>query len=105
MPWAQGVAGSNPVAPTKIDRFGQQIEEDDVADSFRPVFEGLKEAAQHSMAASSEIDQAGAALVRVTDAALQAKDEHEDLPETVHRLESLIAQGQDLRALRERLDR
>ena len=77
----------------------------DMADSFRPVFEDLKAAAQHLMAASSEIHLAGAAIVRVTEAALKAKDEHEDLRETVHRLESLvIAQGQDLRALRERLD-
>ncbi len=76
-----------------------------MADSFRPVFEGLKDAAQHLMAASSEIQQAGAALVRAADAALRAKDEHEDLRETVARLEGLvIAQGQDLRAMRERLD-
>ena len=77
-----------------------------MADSFRPVFEDLKAAAQHLMAASNEVHLAGAAIVRVTDAALQAKDEHEDLRETVHRLESLvIAQGQELRAMRDRFDR
>jgi hypothetical protein len=77
-----------------------------VADSFRPAFEGLRDAAQHLMAANGEIQQAGAALVRATNAALAAKDEHEDLRETFHRLESLvIAQGQDLRAMRDRLDR
>jgi hypothetical protein len=78
-----------------------------MADSFRPAFEGLRDAAQHLMAANGEIQQAGAAIVRATNAALAAKEEeHEDLRETVHRLESLvIAQGQDLRAMRDRLDR
>ena len=36
---------------------------------------------------------------------LAAMDEHEDVRETVHRLESLVTvQGQEIRALRERLE-
>jgi hypothetical protein len=77
-----------------------------MADSFRPAFEGLRDAAQHLVAANGEIQEAGAAIVRATNAALTAKEEHEDLRETVARLESLVtAQGHDLRAMRDRLDR
>jgi len=73
-----------------------------MADSFRPVFEDLKAAAQHLMAASTEVHLAGAALVRVTDAALAAKDEHEDLRETVHRLEGLVIQlSAEVRSMRD----
>ena len=73
-----------------------------MADAFRPVLEGLKDAAQHLMAASTEIHQAGAALVRVTEAALSAKDEHEDLRESVVRLEGLVMQlSTEVRALRD----
>ena len=54
----------------------------------RQAFEGLRDAAQHLMAANGEIQQAGAAIVRATNAALAAKEEHEDL-----------------RAMRDRLDR
>jgi hypothetical protein len=72
-----------------------------MADSFRPVWEGLKEAAQHLVAANGEIQLAGAAIVRVTESALQAKDEHEDLRETVHRLEGLVIQlSTEVRELR-----
>jgi hypothetical protein len=75
-----------------------------MADSFRPVFEDLKAAAQHLMAASTEIHLAGAALVRVTEAALAAKDEHEDVRETVLRLEGIVMQlSTEVRALRDDL--
>jgi hypothetical protein len=53
------------------------------------------------MAASEEINQAGAALIRATTAVLTAKDEHEDLRETVDRLEhtvlDLVKEVRDLR--------
>jgi hypothetical protein len=78
----------------------------DMADSFRPVFEAMKETAVALVEASAANARAGEGLKKMADAALHAQDEHEDLRETVARLESLvIAQGQDLRAMRERLDR
>jgi hypothetical protein len=72
---------------------------------FHDAFEGLQACARHLMAASQEINQAGAELIKVTTAALHAKNEHEDLRESVARLEALIMeQGAELRALRDRLD-
>ena len=76
-----------------------------MADTFRPVFEALKQTADGLI-------QANLGIKALADAVLAARDEHEDLRETVARLESLvIAQGQDLRAqaqeiraMRERLD-
>ena len=77
-----------------------------MADAFRPVFEAMKETAVALVEASQAVARAGEGLKKMADAALHAQDEHEDLRETVHRLESLvITQGQDLRAMRERLDR
>jgi hypothetical protein len=76
-----------------------------MADSFRPVFEAMKETAVALVEASQANARAGEGLKKMADAALHAQDEHEDLRETVARLESLvIAQGQDLRALRDRLE-
>ena len=84
-----------------------------MADTFRPVFEALKQTADGLI-------QANLGIKALADAVLSARDEHEDLRETVARLEGLVvAQGQDmraqalellaqaleLRALRERLDR
>jgi predicted nucleic acid-binding Zn-ribbon protein len=70
-----------------------------MAESFRPVFDGLRQVADGLILANQGIKN-------LADAVLAARDEHEDLRETVHRLESLvIAQGQDIRAMRERLDR
>jgi hypothetical protein len=67
--------------------------------TFRPVFEALKQTADGLILANEGIK-------KLADAVLNARDEHEDLRETVARLESLvIAQGQDLRAMRDRLDR
>lgn len=70
---------------------------------FREALEGLQSCAQHLMAASQEINQAGADLVKVTTAALHAKDEHEDLRETVTRLEgTVLALVTEVRELRGR---
>ena len=56
--------------------------------------------------ASAASARAGEGLNKMADAALHAEGEHEDLRETVARLESLvISQGQDIRAMRDRLDR
>lgn len=54
-----------------------------MTEPFRQMFEGLKETAEGLMAATSGIK-------RIADAALQAKEDHEDIRETVHRLESLV---------------
>lgn len=76
-----------------------------MADSFRPVFEAMKETAVALVEASQAIARAGDGLQKMAAAALHAQEEHEDLRETVHRLESLVvAQGADIRALRERLN-
>jgi hypothetical protein len=70
-----------------------------VADSFRPLFESMKQVADGLILANEGIK-------RLADAVLAARDEPEDLRETVGRLENLvIAQGQELRAMRDRLDR
>jgi len=88
-------------------------------DSFRPVFDAMKEtaamlaqageASQQAVVASqlslAAIQRAGAYVVAMADAATQTREEHEDLRVTVGRLEALvITQGEDLRALRDRLD-
>lgn len=57
---------------------------------FREAFEGLRDAAQHLMAASEEIKEAGAALVRTADLMIHAREEHDDLRESVRRLEGLV---------------
>jgi hypothetical protein len=70
-----------------------------VAESFRPLFDALKQTAEG-------VVQAMEGVKKMADAELHAQDEHEDLRETVARLESLvISQGQDLRAMRDRLER
>jgi uncharacterized phage infection (PIP) family protein YhgE len=70
-----------------------------MAESFRPLFDALKQTAEG-------VVQAMEGVKKMADAALHAQDEHEDLRETVARLESLvISQGDDLRAMRDRLDR
>jgi uncharacterized phage infection (PIP) family protein YhgE len=69
-----------------------------MADSFRPLFDALKQTAEG-------VVQAMEGVKKMADAALHAQEEHEDLRETTLRLESLvIAQGVELRALRDRLD-
>ena len=55
--------------------------------------------------ANQGIIAANEGIKTLVNAVLSAREEHEDLRETVHRVESLvIAQGHDLRALRDRLD-
>lgn len=54
-----------------------------MADYFRETFEALKQTAEGLI-------QANQGIKRVVEAALGARDEHEDLRETVHRLESLV---------------
>ena len=63
--------------------------------AFREMFEGMKQTADGLILANQGIK-------RMADAALQANDEHDDLLETVRRLETLVMeQGVELRALRE----
>jgi len=65
--------------------------------AFRDMFEGLKEMADALIVANT-------ALKKTADAALRANEEHEDLRETVHRLESLVMElSRDVRDLRARL--
>jgi len=97
-----------------------------MADSSRALFDGLKAttaaliaaglASEQAIAFSQqamvstheairELQRAGAEVTKLADAALNVHEEHADLRETVARLESfVIAQGEDLRALRARLD-
>jgi hypothetical protein len=70
-----------------------------MADYFREMFESLKQTAEGLI-------QANEGIKRAVDAALAAKNEHEDLRETVLRLEGLVlAQGREIRALRDDLKR
>jgi hypothetical protein len=63
------------------------------------MFESLKQTAEGLI-------QANEGIKRAVDAALAAKNEHEDLRETVLRLEGLVlAQGREIRALRDDLKR
>ncbi len=72
-----------------------------MADSFRPVFEGLKQVADGLILASDGLIQANQGMKTVIDAALAARDEHEDLRETVHRLEGFVVQlSAEVRSLR-----
>lgn len=57
---------------------------------FRDLLEGVKDAAQHLVAASQEIQAAGNALIRVSDRSIHASREPEDLRETVGRLETTV---------------
>ena len=66
-----------------------------MADSFRPVFEALKQTAEGLI-------QANEGIKKMADAVLAAKPEHEDLGETVRRLEGLVMQlSTEVRALRD----
>jgi len=70
-----------------------------MADYFREMFESLKQTAEGLI-------QANEGIKRAVDAALAAKNEHEDLRDTVHRLEALVLeQGREIRALRDDLRR
>lgn len=54
-----------------------------MTDPFRHLLEGLKETAEGLIAAN-------AGIKKMADAALQAKTEHDDVRDTVHRLETLV---------------
>jgi uncharacterized protein (DUF3084 family) len=84
---------------------------------FREAIEGLRDAARHLTAANQhliatsqellatnqEMNAAGAALVRATENALHARHEHEDVRETVHRLENTVLDlVAEVRKLRDR---
>lgn len=70
-----------------------------MADYSREMFESLKQTAEGLIQANDWIE-------RAVDAALAAKNEHEDLRETVHRLEALVLeQDREIRALRDDLKR
>jgi hypothetical protein len=65
-----------------------------MADAFRPVFEAMKQTADGLIMANEGIK-------KMADAVLNARDEHEDLRETVHRLEGLVIQlSTEVRELR-----
>jgi hypothetical protein len=96
------------------------IEGAQVADYFREAFQHLKLTAEGLIQASEGINQAlegmrraqeglvraNQGIVQASESALAAKNEHEDLRETVHRLEALvIQQGHEIRQLREALGR
>ena len=73
-------------------------------DSFRPMFDALRKASGHLTAATNSMIAANNSFGEVIDAAIAANEEHEDLRETVNRLEQLvIEQGNDIRALRAEL--
>lgn len=68
---------------------------------FREMFEALKHTAEHMIEAHQHMILATEGVKRATEAALRPKDEHEDLRETVRRLEGLVTQqGHKIRALR-----
>jgi type II secretory pathway predicted ATPase ExeA len=72
-----------------------------MADSFRPVFETMKQVADGLIHANEGLIQASEGLKKMADAVLEAHDEHEDRDETIARLESLVVtQGQELQSLR-----
>jgi len=74
--------------------------------AFREMFEAMKQTAEGLILANRGIIQANEGIKRMADAALQANEEHEDLGETVRRLEGLVVeQGADIRALRDELRR
>jgi hypothetical protein len=80
---------------------------------FHEALAALREAALAQQAthaalvqAAESNERAGQAMIRAIESALHANGEHEDLRETVARLEALVmAQGQEIRALRADLSR
>ena len=66
----------------------------------------MKQVAEGLIQVNNGLIYANERYKKLADALVATRDEHEDLRQTVARLESLvIAQGQDLRAMRDRLDR
>ena len=89
-------------------------------DEFQPLFDNLDtasthlpvanqqmvEATQQVVVAANEVAAANTAIHHAIKAARAAQAEHEDIRETVNRLEQLlIARGQELRALREQIEK
>ena len=82
-----------------------------MTDDFTPLFEGLRDAAQHLAAGSQYLIAADRAmqaafgnLQHITEAAIHARGEQEDLRESIRRLEAVIAaQGDELTAIRREL--
>jgi hypothetical protein len=69
---------------------------------FRDLFDRLDRASARLNVASEALIAANTDMIGVIQAAVQAEDDHEDLRDTVTRLEHLIlAQSHDLRALRD----
>jgi hypothetical protein len=88
-----------------------------MADAFRPVFDAMKESAamltqageasQQTVVTSqlslAAIQRAGAYVLAMADAAMQVREEHEDLRVAVQRLEGLVTQlSTEVRELRDR---
>ena len=75
-------------------------------DYFRAVFQELQAAHGALVDASQAMLRAGEHMVKATETAIHAQEEHEDLRETVTRVEALVMQqGDELRALRDDLRR
>jgi uncharacterized phage infection (PIP) family protein YhgE len=72
---------------------------------FRDMFDGLNQTADGLIAASDGLIAANRGIKKTVEAALQASEDHEDLRETVQRLEGLVMnQTQEIQQLRERLN-
>jgi hypothetical protein len=61
-----------------------------MSDPYREMFDGLRQAAEALVQASEALQRAGVAITAIAQAALNARDEQEDLRETVGRLETLV---------------
>jgi ABC-type transporter Mla subunit MlaD len=74
-----------------------------MADSLRPVILSLQRVTDGLIIASDGLVQANNAMKSAFEATLAAQDEHEDLRDTVHRLEGLVIQlSTEIRELRDR---
>jgi transcriptional regulator with XRE-family HTH domain len=82
----------------RTQRASHLKEDPTMSNTFRPVFESLKQVAEGLILANEGVK-------RLADAVLTASQAHEDLRDTVARLESLvIQQGRDLHAMKTQLD-
>jgi hypothetical protein len=77
----------------------------DAAAAMKRSVEAMHRAQEALVHAHGETVIAVTAMSTALDKIIEAHDEHEDLRETVHRLEALVlGQSRDLKALRERLN-
>jgi transcriptional regulator with XRE-family HTH domain len=82
----------------RTQRASHLQEDPTISNTFRPMFESLKQVAEGLILANEGVK-------RLADAVLNASQAHEDLRDTVARLESLvIQQGRDLHAMKTQLD-